>query len=116
MRQAPGPALCRLRAARSGALLPAGARRAPHGSGASARGGTSIAGVAAALAASQGRTGGGFTARAGCAAQPQAPPLAVRVTGASDAKCVPGVPRVRTPPGGTLRPPTSRLDGGGHTA
>ena len=111
--EAPGPALCRPRAARSGALLPAGARRAPHGCGASARGGASVAGVAAARTARRGRAGGGFTARASSAARPQALPLAVLITGASDATSAPGVARVRTPPGGTFRPPSSRLDGGG---
>ena len=113
MREAPGPALCRLRAARSRALLPAGARRAPHGCGASARGGASVAGVAAARAAGRGRAGGGFIARVGSAAQPQALPLAVLITGASNATCAPDVARVRAPPGGAFRPPPSRLDGGG---
>ena len=113
MREAPGPALCRLRTARSGALLPAGAQRAPHGCGASAHGGASVAGVAAARTASRGRAGGGFTARVGFAARPQALPLAVLITGASEATSAPGVARVRAPPGGTFRPPPSRLDGGG---
>ena len=105
MREAPGPALCRLRAARSGALLPAGARRAPHGCGASARGGASVAGVAAARTASRGRDGGGIATRVGSAARPQAPPLAVLITGASNTTGAPGVARVRTPPGGPFQPP-----------
>ena len=116
VREAPGPALCRRRAARSGALLPAGARRAPHGCGASARGGASVAGVAAARTASRGRAGGGSTARAGSAARPRALPLAVLITGTSDATSAPGVARVRAPPGGTFRPPPPRVSmGGAHS-
>ena len=101
--------------------MPAGAQRAPHGYGASARGGASVAGVAAARTVSRGRAGSGFTARAGSAARPQALPLAVLITGASDTTCAPGVARVRARRRASARaargnlptPPPSRLDGGG---
>ena len=95
----PGPALCRLRAAGRRTLLPAGTRRAPHGRGASVRGGASAAGMAAA------RTAGGGPGRAGLAKLAQTPLLAISLTSARDATSAPSRALVRAPPGGTLSPP-----------
>ena len=75
-----------------------------------------VAGVTAARAAGRGQAGGGLTARAGSAARPPALPLAVLITGASDATSAPGVARVRAPPGGTFCPPPLASRWGGHTA
>ena len=112
----PGPALCRLRAAGRRALLPAGSRRAPHGRGASARGGASVAGVAAARAAGRGWLRGGVPGRAGLAKHTQTLPLAISLTSARDTTSAPSRARVRATPRGALSPPPLRLRGGGGTA
>ena len=108
----PGPALCRLRAAGRRALLPAGARRAPHGRGTSTRGGASTAGVAAARAAGRGRPRGGVPGRTGLAQRSQTTPPAIILARARDATSTPGA-RARATPGGVPAPPPKRLQGGG---
>ena len=109
----PGPALCRLRAAGRRALLPAGARRAPHGRGTSTRGGASTAGVAAARAAGRGRPRGGVPGRTGLAQRSQTTPPAIILARARDATSTPGARARATPRGAPAPPPPKRLQGGG---
>ena len=95
------------------ALLPVGTRRAPHGRGASARGGASAAGMATARTAGRGRLCGGVPGRAGLAKRAQTPPLAISLTSMRDATSAPSRARVRAPPGGALSPPPQASPGGG---
>ena len=111
----PGPALCRLRAAGRRALLPAGARRAPHGRGTSTHGGASTAGVAAARAAGQGWPLGGVPGHTGLAQRSQTTPPAVILARARDATSTPGA-QARATPGGVPAPPPSVSRGGAHSS